>query len=76
MRLSSQDTHTAMLNTSHCVARTYTCDLNTFYSVCMPYMTDVCFCVRDGDLSLRPRLKSHTQGLKTCSQKTQDSTQI
>lgn len=46
MRLSSQDTHTAMLNTRHCAARTYTCDLNTSYSVSMPAMTDVCICVQ------------------------------
>lgn len=43
MRLSSQDAHTAMLNTCHCAARTYTCDLNTPYSVSMPDMADVCY---------------------------------
>lgn len=46
MRLSFQDSHTAMLNTRRCAARTHTCDLNTCNGVSTPDMTDVCVCVQ------------------------------
>lgn len=66
MRLSSQDTHTVMLNTHHCAARADICDLNTSYGGSMSDITDVC--MNDSCVHMCAHLDLTSVTLYTCTE--------